>query len=254
MNWGFSTYQNIVVVNDYGSQGTTGRLWVSTDYGKTFTKKLDINTAPYNTWIVNGHLHGSAYDAVFNRIWVSTGDGYTNTYVLYSDDLGTTWNKVQAPFKDENGNSFVHTQFVGIFADTDFVLFNHDSSRAGVYRYNRGKKSDVPKFEWVADITNHANNELATEGLYAGANLFKKDGVYYALSPWHDTAKGDAGILGKLLVSKDGYNWDVFFQDYTNPETGRGYISNASLLLVTDDYLVFNTENNKWVYLNKPKF
>ena len=254
MNMGFSTYQNIVVVNDYGSQGTTGRLWVSTDYGKTFTKKLDINTAPYNTWIVNGHLHGSAYDPVFSRIWVSTGDGYTNTYVLYSDDLGVTWSKVQAPFKDENGNTFVHTQFVGIFADTDFVLFNHDSSRAGVYRYNRGKKSDIPKFEWVADITNHSNNELATEGLYAGASLFKNDGIYYSLLPWHDTAKGDAGILGKLLVSKDGYNWDVFFQDIINTATGRGYIANISLLFVNDDNVIFNTENDKWVYLDKPSF
>ena len=57
-----------------------------------------------------------------------------------------------------------------------------------------------------------------------------------------------------ILVSKDGYNWDVFYQDTINPVTNRGYITNASLIFVNENNVIFNTENEKWVYLDKPSF
>ena len=60
--------------------------------------------------------------------------------------------------------------------------------------------------------------------------------------------------LGKISVSKDGYNWDVFYQDAINPTTNRGYITNASLIFVNENNVIFNTENEKWVYLDKPSF
>ena len=253
LGWGFSHFQNIVVVNDYGTQGVSGKLWVSEDFGKTFVERINLSNPPFNGWISGGHVHGSSYDPIFNRIWVSTGDGYTNTYVLYSDDLGVTWSKVQAPYAIENGLSYVHTQFVGVLFSEDFMLFNHDSERAGVYRYNRGLKSDKPLFEWCSDVTNHSKMEMLTEGLYAGNAIIKKEGVFYSLIGWHDIAIANSkGILGKILVSKDGYNWDVFYQDTINPVTNRGYITNASLIFVTENNVIFNTENDKWVYLDKP--
>ncbi|MEG0929666.1 hypothetical protein [Algoriella sp.] len=255
LGWGFSFYQNIVVINDYGTQGVAGRLWVSEDFGKTFDEKLNIYNPPYNTWLNNGHIHGSAYDYIFNRIWVSTGDGYTNTYLLYSDDLGNSWNKSQVPYKSEQGVNSIHTQFTGILVTEDYVLFNHDSERAGIYRYNRGDKNSKPIVEWVIDVTNHESNEMEEAGLYAGNSIVRKDGVVYALIGWHDIDIANSkNILGKILISKDGYNWDVFYQDTINPVTGRGYITNASLIFVNAENVIFNTEGNNWVYINLPIF
>lgn len=253
-NWGFSYHKNIVVVNDYGTQGATGKIWLSQDFGKTFTKILDIYQAPHNLYMSNGHVHGSSYDPIFNRIWASTGDGYTNTYVLWSDDLGATWNKVQAPFKDENGQIHQHTQFVGILTGNDFVLFNHDSPRSGLYRYNRGKKSDTPIFEWAADVTDHSKNEIAKPTQYSGTAMQYEDGVYYAAMGWHDSAVADTGVLGKIIVSKDGYNWEVFYQDKINPVTNRGYLTANSNLIINRENVMFSTENEKWVILDKPIF
>ena len=253
-NWGFSAYKNKVLINDYGTAGTAGQIWLSNDYGKTFSEILNIYQTPHSGYINNGHIHGSSYDPIFNRIWATTGDGYTNSYILWSDDLGATWNRTQTAFKDENGTVSQHTQFTGVLVSDEFVLFNHDSPRSGVYRYNRGKKSETPIVEWVADITDHSKNEIAKNTQYSGSALVYKKGVFYCLCGWHDSTVANEGVLGKIIVSKDGYNWDVFYSDKINPLTGRGFITSNSFLIVNENNVFFSTENDKWVVLDLPIF
>jgi hypothetical protein len=92
----------VVLVGEYGGVTTASgdqtlkatRLWISTDYGATWT--LILNLATRYPGVANLHMHGYAYDPWWDRIWAlygdSLGDGDTSKLkLLYSDDRGTTW-------------------------------------------------------------------------------------------------------------------------------------------------------------------
>ncbi|NLI74727.1 MAG: hypothetical protein GX369_08195, partial [Euryarchaeota archaeon] len=139
-HWGFSVYENIVLVSEYGLWDEEGAKYVylSTDYGDTFEPIFNLLTQEIEgrpEIKPNAHVHSVAYDPYFNRIWVCVGDR-PNTAVYYSDDMGETWVYVK-------GSSEV--QFTGIIALPDCVVFGSDDSLyTGLFIYRRKHKSEMP--------------------------------------------------------------------------------------------------------------
>jgi hypothetical protein len=142
-HWGFSVYENIVVVSEYGQWDETGarRVYLSTDYGDTFSQIFDLLTTeaigrpPIQP---NAHVHSCCYDPYHNRIWITVGDR-PNSGVYYSDNLGESWVFVE--------NSDV-TQFTTVTALPSCVLFGTDDTKsAGIYVYRRKHRSKMPTIE-----------------------------------------------------------------------------------------------------------
>lgn len=142
-HWGFSVYENVVVVSEYGQWDETGarRVYLSTDYGDTFSQIFDLLTTeatgrpPIKP---NAHVHSCCYDPYYNRIWITVGDR-PNSGVYYSDNLGESWVFVE--------NSHV-TQFTTVTVLPSCVLFgSDDTSSSGIYVYRRKHRSKMPTIE-----------------------------------------------------------------------------------------------------------
>jgi hypothetical protein len=99
------------VGNDATDATRGGFCWLSTDFGKNFTKVFDIREwcasrgVPYPAGV---HLHGGCYDQFDDRLYLCPGDntgdmrnavGLGFIQVLYSDDRGATWNLLPSPSK-----------------------------------------------------------------------------------------------------------------------------------------------------------
>lgn len=150
--WGFSVYNNIVTVSEYGLRGDNGakNVYLSKDNGDTFS--LIFNQY---TQVVEGrppltqsaHMHTAAYDPYYNRIWVVVGDK-PNTATYYSDDLGVTWVFVTG----STGTGAI--QYTGIQALPDCVIFGSDRSPNGIYVYRRNGKDKMPVIKPLLIINN----------------------------------------------------------------------------------------------------
>ena len=164
-SWGMSAYQNIVTISEYGERGlATGakHVYLSTDYGDTFSLIFDLYATQVEGRPVlteKAHMHTTAYDPYFNRIWVVVGD-IPNTATYYSDDLGASWTYV-------TGSNAM--QYTGIIALPDAVLFGSDRSPNGVHVYHRKDKYAMPKIEPLLKV-----NDLSTITHVFGLP-FKKD-------------------------------------------------------------------------------
>lgn len=164
-SWGMSVYQNIVVIAEYGERGlATGakHVYLSTDYGNSFNLVFDLYATQVEgrpALTETAHMHTTAYDPYFNRIWVAVGDR-PNTATYYSDDLGASWTYVT----DSNA-----MQYTGIVALPDAVLFGSDRHPNGVYVYHRKDKYAMPKIEPLLKV-----NDLSTITHVFGLP-FKKD-------------------------------------------------------------------------------
>ena len=98
-DFGFTSYQNIVLAGTYGSGPWLKEVvvYLSLDYGETWEKiftKPNITVDPVNG---HHHIHDVRYDPYENLIWVCAGDDdldpHTNSFVYWSADMGKTWNK-----------------------------------------------------------------------------------------------------------------------------------------------------------------
>lgn len=124
----------IGVVTEYGGQSTGSgdqtlkgrRLWITQDYGATWTLGLDL-LARY-PGAVNMHMHASAYDPWSDRIWATYGDATQDANatqaLLYSDDRGATWSNFPLP-AEWAGLNFI--QCTTVVALPDAILLNSDS-------------------------------------------------------------------------------------------------------------------------------
>lgn len=140
----------IIVLNEYGGQTTASgdqtskarRVYLSTDYGKTWKIILDLHTRYSVTTL---HVHACGYDAYWDRIWVTHGDnvnadGPTNHQITYSDDGGTTWNSLpQDPAYIGNG-----TQFTSLAILPECILFGGDNTPGYVRLARRGYRTVGP--------------------------------------------------------------------------------------------------------------
>ena len=152
-SWAFSIYENIITVSEYGLRDMTGarRAWLSKDHGDTFELVFDrpdlqnkIGNGP--EWNERYHMHTTAFDPYWNRIWVVNGDA-PQTSAYYSDDFGETWKFIEGSDK---------TQYTGIIALPNCVIFGSDRAPNGLYVYYRGNKDENPEIEPLLLINDNA--------------------------------------------------------------------------------------------------
>lgn len=211
--WGFSVYENIVTISDYGLKGAQGakNVWVSTDYGETFKLIFNQHTIgqevagapPYTN---TAHMHTAAYDPYFNRIWVVVGDN-PNTATYYSDDMGTSWTFVK-------GSSIM--QYTGILALPNAVLFGSDRNPNGVHVYHRGNKSEMPVIEPLLLVN---DSKIITHVFQLP---FKKD--WNPATPTYFASEGISASGGRTVVigTVDGKTANLMFEgDLSGPYSGN---------------------------------
>lgn len=161
--WSVNIHENVVLAAEYGPKtpvwngipttNPASRVWMSTDYGQTWTLVFNLIDYLINdrglTNTNDQHLHGVAWDPYWSRIWVTFGDNTNGT--VFSDDLGATW-------KTANwGPTFQSPwQAVGIVCLPDCILFGSDGPPNGVWRINRsqGKHSGLYAFEAAWTVPN----------------------------------------------------------------------------------------------------
>jgi len=88
---GFKRYENVIVACNYGADLVSLQVWLSTDYGDTWTQIMNEN--PAVGW---NHMHDVVYDPYENIIWACNGDDYTGyvsnvSRVWYTADYGAHW-------------------------------------------------------------------------------------------------------------------------------------------------------------------
>lgn len=129
----------IVIVNEYGVQTAGGagpyatKVWLSTDYGSTWTVVFDLLTKFPGQNVL--HMHASAYDPYWDRLWVTHGDatGTGQNGIYYSDDRGATWTAVPGSVNTTNLTGQVTT--IAILENC--ILFHCDGVPAAITRIGR---------------------------------------------------------------------------------------------------------------------
>lgn len=154
---GFNYGKNGVVVLGEGGAQTAGgagnattdivkarRVWVSKDWGDTWTLVFDIYTFGQSRGIAyptTVHMHGVSYDEYDDRIIACFGDaggsqsgddiaGTGNIQVAYSDDQGDTWALWPQPeLWNWAGQVGAILQFIVAIPLTDCIIFTPDVSQ-----------------------------------------------------------------------------------------------------------------------------
>lgn len=155
----------IGVVNEYGTKydGSNASVaatsvYLTTDHGETWSEILDLHELfPATTEL---HVHASAYDTRWDRIWVTFGDPSpvpgTGTELLYSDDRGETWTQVDA---DDRYHSTT------IMLLDDCILLGSDSN-PGLTRIARTGYREIGSPQYVSVIQPHNSGDLICMGAY----------------------------------------------------------------------------------------
>jgi len=121
---GFNVVGNIIVVGEYNYPPT--KVWLSTDYGKTWKAILELSGASLD------HCHDAVYDPYEHIIWTCWGDGRPFDTVLFSDDLGTSWQSIEDKY---------YMRATNIMPLPDCVLFGTDQyCTLGTYRHDRPRE------------------------------------------------------------------------------------------------------------------
>jgi hypothetical protein len=244
-DWGQSSSDNTVVLSDYGTQGFAGKAWISQDYGETFTKIFDLYDGSLlpDFDIPNGHVHSSNYDAYYNRIWLCTGDGLNNSYTFWSDDLGVTWNGTKIAY-----DGLTYNQFVTIRSYKDFVLFQTDNLRNGVWRYNRNNKNTSPILEWACDIYDYSNANELDKLSYTGNGITRWSNESPIISTFGDHGY-EIGVKGVIVATFDGFNFYELYRDTT------GGLLTSSIAFEDDEFMyISNIIPHKMMVFKKAKF
>jgi hypothetical protein len=136
------------IVAEYGSQTSASgdqtararRVWVTSDFGVTWTQVLDVYTYPTGSNAnVGVHTHGAFYDEAWDRMWVTFGDNTGDGPVVsgglaqigYSDDMGVTWNFLALPA------TYSGVQVTTMAASSKFLLALPDGDPASVQLWKR---------------------------------------------------------------------------------------------------------------------
>lgn len=227
------------VVSEYGGQTTASgdqtakarRVYVTNDYGTTWTQVFDL-AARYPA-VANQHVHATAYDPYWDRIWLTYGDGgvaegTTQHQVLYSDDRGVTWNSLPALPGDAN-LSAAGSQSTTIAVLPDCIIFGADN-RPGYYRLPRKGYRKVGQFTVQLNLAGgsgdlmlacrlHRNRKQNGAPLLGGYNsdnsLLVPGGLVASLDAgqtvtllWQDTAL-TGGYRGPINVFGPTYNGKI---------------------------------------------
>lgn len=120
------------IVADYGIPHTNSLyMWISLDYGNTFTQYLKNTLFPGND--AGTHFHGVAYDSIDDRFWLCMGDNdYKGHY--YSDDDGATWTAVTLGSTVSGGSAQATTI---VATPLGMILGSDSGSNNGLFRILR---------------------------------------------------------------------------------------------------------------------
>lgn len=162
---------------EYGGQ-TTGsgdqtakarRVYLTQDYGATWTPILDLYTRYGSGTVTNMHVHWAGYDPYWKRIWVLIGDnplaeGYANYPIIYSDDLGATWTAVPAVAPNiDPANGYFQSTTAAFLPDS--ILFGHDVA-PGLMRINRAAYRTIGTIQQTAYPAGHSTNSFIAAGMH----------------------------------------------------------------------------------------
>lgn len=148
-NWGISVAGTKVLIAEYGSfAGLDGSryLYLSDDNANTFSPVLDLMNAPVgffptsNGW-EEAHIHCCTYDAVWDRLWVSTGDGINSKTLAWSDDYGVSWESLNLNNYFGDG---VKYQFISMGVTATGLILGTDNAMGGIVKILRTSKEETP--------------------------------------------------------------------------------------------------------------
>ncbi|UNT61023.1 hypothetical protein [Acinetobacter towneri] len=175
LKWGFDGHDNKFIVTHYGQNRVDSRyVWISTDYGNTWTIVWDSTTSHPNN---ESHLHATCYDKWSDRFYFTEGHdaaaGLVGLY--YSDDDGKNWAKLQ-------NHSDIDPMFTTMTA-TDFgIVCGTDSKENGVYLLRRTANPDdvglefygawdrETLFDGLVGFADHSFRDPDTGVVYIGFN------------------------------------------------------------------------------------
>lgn len=223
-NWGVDTYNNIVLVNEYGAkegEATSGApsgvpkgenaryTYMSLDYGKTWKTIFDLNAYAETDKV---HPHGVCYDPYWQRIWYTHGDG--SDAILYSDDLGDTWTYAHH-VKTYNST----TQVVGIKAMPTCLLFGSDDVSNGILRIDRAEGKHTIDGKYKVQVAYKINEEIVRTHLchsITQAKHFPDAPVLFGFGSESNPAPSI------IIATYDGWTFSRLWEDSISQPAGRG--------------------------------
>lgn len=229
-DWGFDQYDNVVLISTYGN-GKTAEIWVSQDYGDTFTcifhvtnrvtnSNLDWGDDIYpqpediipaqasNFWTVptgangNVHIHCCRYDPIDKRIYAAMGDYAPSTTgysaIWYTDDFGENWHIVHP-----GGQCLVMRPL------RNSMLISSDGFGNGIWRHNHYKRGEEPNLElaYQDDAATTALSSIGSSSAVDGNNAF------FIMSPSPESSIPAERVPYGNLVWTDGYNFRKIYID-----------------------------------------
>ncbi|MCM3387355.1 hypothetical protein M3649_04300 [Ureibacillus chungkukjangi] len=228
-DFGKSTYGNIVLVSEYGTQGLAHKVYLSDDYGNTFREIFDLaNYAPNPT---TAHVHGVAYDPYWARIWIVNGDNPNNN-IYWSDDMGVTWE-----------NTGTVNQLLNVMPMQNCILFGSDSVPYAIYRMDRGVKTDKPELKIAHIYAEDTYGHLS----YFPKTIYKRDEnspVIINISPEKSSLAADGTYTDVwALATYDGYNFYEIFRG--DPVSENNDTSMLCYLPTKNNKAVVTTANRR---------
>ena len=207
------------------------RLWVSQNFGESWTMAYDLLTSPAYKAGPGLHWHGCCYDQEDDRIWATYGDntgsgnaikpnltGYTQ--IIYSDDRGVTWNWLPVETYFPTTGSGTDPQYTPIRRFKYGMVVGGDAMRAaGSVLFGRRGTKDYQgqMFGNVAWGSNHVEGTLRS--------AWSPDNSMPVFSAWASQADTYEAVLN--IIRPDGYRYEELWRETdfaTRPPTGTHYI------------------------------
>jgi hypothetical protein len=207
----------IGVCTEYGGQSSVNnpwasRLYLTTNYGATWTTALDYATTPGSTYSATpDHCLGCAYDPWWDRL-ISLHQTHTPTtqmYMLYSDDHGATWNTINMPawFNVAVSGGIYGSQNTTISVLEDCWVLQSAHIGPGVVRMPKLGFRQIGNPYTVALIAPHTGNQSI------GYSSYRHRGLYNAPLLMGNIVQ-DATIPAMLIASlDDGQSFQEIWRD-----------------------------------------
>jgi hypothetical protein len=215
-------YDNVILIGSYEVIPDACEVYLSLDYGATWTKIFDQTDVLRYDPAVRLHNHGLLYDPYDSRIWVTTGDiAHYNTY--YSDDWGVTWTAV---YDGTLAAPQMGALYIVPFAYGTFHLYNQDYNCWLPRDYNTFRKpiqkevfSDPQKYNFPY-YGIHIKTELAGQGYPRGFNH-----VMVAEYDFLDTYMFATNDESCIMASQNGLQWYEIYRHPVRLPEGDGFAS-----------------------------
>ena len=237
--WGYSAWRDYVLLTEYGYPGksgtstqpnvnsvghmVTGKMYLSEDGGITFREIFDYINPPeniiFNTYPGGHHSHGCFIDQyhLTNGIPRLVGImGDTNNRLVYSDDLGETW---EDNWGLRNGT---HQSVSGMATPYGYLTLPDNTitqNRNGVQLIHRGNKWENMHSDLVCNFMRP--EDYTTFGgtnniVYVGGNIFQRSPnspILACFTP-ETTGRYESGARGGAVISFDGgITWEEIWRD-----------------------------------------